>query len=50
MTESASSIMAIVFGLAVFAVIVAVGWQSVQRRRIVRLQGAEGQETIVIAV
>ncbi len=49
MTQSASSLMAIVFGLAVFAIIVAVGWHSVQNRRILRLQGAKGQETIVVA-
>lgn len=41
--------MAIIFGLAVFALILAVGWRSVQNRRILRLQGANGQETIVIA-
>ena len=40
--------MAIIFGLAVFALIVAVGWRSVQNRRILRLQGANGQETIVV--
>ena len=49
MTESASSLMAIIFGLAVFAIIVAVGWRSVQNRRILRLQGADGQETIIVA-
>ncbi len=49
MTNSASSLMAILFGLAVFAVIVAVGWRSVQNRRILRLQDANGHETIVIA-
>ena len=49
MTDSASSFMAIIFGLAVFALIVAVGWRSVQNRRILRLQGANGQETIVVA-
>jgi hypothetical protein len=49
MTNSASNFMAIVFGLAVFAVIVAVGWRSVQNRRILRLQGANGQETIIVA-
>lgn len=49
MTESASTMMAIVFGLAVFALIVAVGWRSVQNRRILRLQGANGQETIIVA-
>ena len=41
--------MAIIFGLAVFALIVAIGWRSVQNRRILRLQGANGQETIVVA-
>jgi hypothetical protein len=41
--------MAISFGLAVFAVIVAVGWRSVQNRRILRLQGANGEETIIVA-
>ena len=49
MTDSATSLMAILFGLAVFAVIVAVGWRSVQNRRILRLQGANGEETIVVA-
>ena len=49
MTNSASTIMAILFGLAVFAVIVAVGWRSVQNRRILRLQDANGQETIIVA-
>ena len=49
MTDSAATVMAIVFGLAVFAVIVVIGWRSVQNRRIVRLQGADGQETIIIA-
>ncbi len=49
MTNSASSFMAIVFGLAVFATIVAVGWRSVQNRRILRLQRANGQETIIVA-
>ena len=41
--------MAILFGLAVFAVIVAVGWRSVQNRRILRLRAADGQETIIVA-
>ena len=49
MTNSASSLMAIIFGLGVFALIVAVGWRSVQNRRILRLQGANGQETIIVA-
>jgi hypothetical protein len=41
--------MAILFGLAVFAVIVAVSWRSVQNRRIMRLQRANGDETIIVA-
>jgi hypothetical protein len=41
--------MATVFGLGVFAILVAVGWRSVQNRRILRLQGAHGQETIIVA-
>ncbi|MEO7541142.1 MAG: hypothetical protein ABIS66_04240 [Sphingomicrobium sp.] len=41
--------MAIIFGLAVFAVIAAVGWRSVQNRRILRLKDANGQETIIVA-
>ena len=49
MTDSASSLIAIIFGVAVFAVIVAVGWRSVQNRRILRMQGANGQETIIVA-
>ncbi len=49
MTDSASNYLSIIFGLAVFAVIVAVGWRSVQNRRILRMQGANGQETIVVA-
>ncbi len=49
MTESSSTFMAILFGLAVFALIVAVGWRSVQNRRILRMQGANGSETIIIA-
>ncbi len=49
MTESSSTFMAILFGLAVFALIVAVGWRSVQNRRILRMQGANGTETIIIA-
>jgi hypothetical protein len=49
MTDSASSLLAILFGLGVFAVIVAVGWRSVQNRRILRLRGADGKETIIVA-
>ena len=41
--------MAILFGLGVFMIIVAVGWRSVQHRRILRMQGANGQETIIVA-
>ena len=48
-TESAASFMAILLGLGVFAIIVAIGWGSVQHRRILRLQGANGQETIIVA-
>ena len=49
MTDSASNIMAIILGLGVFLVIVAIGWRSVQNRRILRLQGSDGQETIIVA-
>lgn len=49
MTSSTSTTLAILFGLAVFAVIVAVGWRSVQNRRILRMKGADGQETIIVA-
>jgi hypothetical protein len=49
MTDSESSLLAILFGLGVFAIIVAIGWRSVQNRRILRLQGADGQETIIVA-
>ena len=49
MTDSQSSIIAIILGLAVFAIIVAVGWRSVQNRRILRMRGANGQETIIVA-
>ena len=48
-TESTSSFMAIVLGLGVFLTIVAIGWRSVQHRRIMRLRGADGQETIIVA-
>lgn len=49
MTDSASSYMAILLGLGVFLVIVAIGWRSVQHRRILRLKGADGRETIIVA-
>jgi hypothetical protein len=41
--------MAILLGLGVFAVIVAIGWRSVQNRRILRLQDSNGHETIIVA-
>lgn len=49
MTDPAANLTAILFGLGVFLVIVAIGWRSVQKRRIVRMQGANGQETIILA-
>lgn len=49
MTDSTSSALAILLGLGVFAIIVAIGWRSVQNRRILRLQGADGRETIIVA-
>jgi len=49
MTYSQSTLLAVLLGLGVFAVIVAIGWRSVQNRRIVRLQGADGKETIIVA-
>src|SRR5688500_7671858 len=49
MTDSAASFVAIFLGIGVFLVIVAVGWRGVQNRRILRLQGANGQETIIVA-
>jgi len=49
MTESAANLVAMILGLGVFLVIVAVGWRSVQHRRILRLQGADGRETIIVA-
>ena len=49
MTGSESSFLAILLGLGVFAIIVAIGWRSVQNRRILRMQGPNGQETIIIA-
>ncbi|MGA9581045.1 MAG: hypothetical protein WBR13_03625 [Allosphingosinicella sp.] len=49
MTDSASSFLAILLGLGVFAIIVAIGWRSVQNRRILRLRSADGQETIIVA-
>jgi hypothetical protein len=49
MGQSTSNLMAILFGLGVFLVIVAVGWRSVQNRRILRLKSASGDETIIVA-
>ena len=49
MTDSTATWVAIALGIGVFLVIVAVGWRNVQNRRIVRMQGANGQETIIVA-
>lgn len=49
MTDSASSFISLFLGLGVFLIIVAVGWRSVQNRRILRMQGADGKETIIVA-
>lgn len=49
MTGSQATLLAILLGLGVFAVIVAIGWRSVQNRRILRLQDASGKETIIVA-
>ena len=49
MTDSAASFMAIVLGIGVFLVIVAIGWRSVQNRRILRMKDADGHETIIVA-
>lgn len=49
MTDSTSTLLAILFGLGVFAIIVAIGWRSVQNRRILRLRDASGRETIIVA-
>ena len=49
MTDSASTFIAIVLGLGVFLTIVAIGWRSVQHRRILRMQGADGKETVIVA-
>lgn len=49
MTDSSATMVAIILGVGVFLIIVAVGWRSVQNRRIVRMQGADGHETIIVA-
>ena len=48
-TISTSSLMAMTLGLGVFLIIVAVGWRSVQNRRILRMQSTDGQQTIIVA-
>ena len=49
MPDSSATFLAILFGLGVFAVIVVIGWRSVQNLRILRLRSASGQETIIVA-
>ena len=49
MSNSASSFLAIALGLGVFLIIVAIGWRSVQHRRILRMRDANGEETIIVA-
>ena len=49
MSDSESSFMAIIFAIGVFTLILALGWRGVQNRRILRLRGANGQETIIVA-
>ena len=49
MTNSAATYVAILFGIGIFLVIVAIGWRSVQNRRILRMQDANGHETIIVA-
>ncbi len=49
MTDSTSSLLAILLGLGIFAIIVGIGWRSVQNRRILRLRDASGHETIIVA-
>lgn len=49
MTGSTATLLSILLGLGVFAIIVAIGWRSVQNRRILRLQDANGRETIIVA-
>ena len=48
MTDSTSILLAILLGLGVFAIIVAIGWRSVQNRRVLRFQDG-GKETIIVA-
>ena len=49
MAQSSANLVAMLFGLGIFLVIVAVGWRSVQNRRILRMQSANGDETIIVA-
>lgn len=49
MRGSEAGVLAILFGIGVFAIIVAVGWRSVQNRRILRSRDADGDETLIIA-
>jgi len=49
MTDSTTTLLALLLGLGVFAIIVAIGWRSVQNRRILRMQGPDGRETIIVA-
>ena len=49
MTDTTASLLSMLFGLGVFAVIMALGWRTVQKRRILRVQGADGHETLIIA-
>ena len=49
MNISTSSLLAILLGLGVFCIIVAIGWRSVQHRRILRMKDADGHETIIVA-
>ncbi len=50
MTNSTSSFLAIIFELAVFALIVAIGWRSVEKRAAIAVAGRpNGEETIIVA-
>lgn len=49
MNDSGASFVAILLGIGIFLVIVAIGWRSVQNRRILRMQDASGHETIIVA-
>lgn len=49
MTGSTATLLSILLGLGVFAIVVATGWRSVQNRRILRLQDGNGHETIIVA-